>query len=361
MQSIANLVAQYQTPETKFKIFCGNSDLDGGELKGVAFNRWITYNENTQVWYASKKSRSIKIILTEIKQSEATVLFIIGIYSWYFNIVPLLFGTTKTKILSVRGMLHPGALSQKPLKKKIYLAVLKLLRVQRRIYFHATDEQEVLFIQVAFGKRINSFIAGNFPRIFDLQPVVQKSAGSLRMTSIALISPMKNIALVLESLQQCTQQIIYDIYGPVKDKRYWEGCIALIQQLPSNISVRYKEAIEPATTEATLSLYDIFILPSKSENFGHAIFEALSAGKPVITGNFTPFNKLATQLAGKNVSIDNTKEITAAINFFASMDLLDFTRWNIGAKAYATKQADMAKLMRQYDVMFSGEGEVAGI
>lgn len=356
VQSVANLVQQYQQPHTRFKILCSNTDLDGIELKGVAFDCWTTYNEYTQVWYASKKSRLVKTVRNEIKQSGAKVLFIIGIYSWYFNIVPLLFGHAKMKILSARGMLHPGALSQKPFKKRLYLAVLKLLRVQHRIHFHATDEQEALFIQRAFGKRVKTFIAGNFPRVLSMQPATKKSAGLLRMASIALISPMKNIALVLESLKHCTQQITYDIYGPVKDKNYWQESVALIQQLPSNISVDYKGAIEPAVTEATLGLYDIFILPSKSENFGHAIFEALSAGKPVITSNFTPFNNLAIQKAGKNASIENTKEIAAAIDFFAAMDLQELTTWNAGAKEYANKQIDITELRKQYDRMFGGEG-----
>ncbi|MDN3655853.1 glycosyltransferase [Ferruginibacter paludis] len=355
VQSIANLVEQYQQPETRFRILCGNTDLDGSELAGVAFDCWTSYNDCTQVWYASKKSTNVKTIRREIKDSGATVLFIIGIYSWYFNIVPLLFGDTKMKILSARGMLHPGALSQKGFKKRIYLALLKLSGVQQRCTFHATDDTEAGFIQAAFGNQTNVLIAGNYPRIFSWQQASEKKAGVLKMVSIALISPMKNILLVLQALQHCRLQVDYDIYGPVKDQAYWQQCVALIRNMPDNIRVQFKGAIEPAQTAATLGLYEVVVLPSKSENFGHALFEALSAGKPVITSHFTPFNELQLNKAGKNVSIENALEITAAVDTFAAMSATEFSAWNKGAHVYAIKQVDLAVLKKQYDGMFGGE------
>ena len=39
----------------------------------------------------------------------------------------------------------------------------------------------------------------------------------------------------------------------------------------------------------TLSKHDLFVFPSLSENFGHVIFESLSAGTPVITSVHTPW------------------------------------------------------------------------
>jgi glycosyltransferase involved in cell wall biosynthesis len=355
VQSIANLVEQYQQPDTRFRIFCGNTDLDGSELEGVAFDCWINYNDCTQVWYASKKSRNVKTIRREIKDSGATILFIIGIYSWYFNIVPLVFGNTKTKILSARGMLHPGALSQKGFKKRIYLSLLKLSGVHHRCVFHATDNNEAGFIQAVFGRKVKVVVAGNYPRILSWQPAVEKIPGQLKLVSIALISPMKNILLVLQALQHCRLQIGYDIYGPIKDEVYWQQCVALIRKMPDNVKVQYKGAIEPAKTATTLRLYEVVVLPSKSENFGHALFEALSAGKPVITSHFTPFNELLLNKAGKNVSIENTLDITAAVDTFAAMSATKFAAWNIGAHEYAIKQVDLAVLKKQYDGMF---GEV---
>ncbi|CAN5339459.1 hypothetical protein BH11BAC5_BH11BAC5_30270 [soil metagenome] len=351
VQSIANLVGNYSDADTQFRIYCANTDLDGTILKDVLFDEWVDYNSYTKVWYASKKSRSLKFIKDELNAANPAVIFVIGIYSWRYNILPLFFGKAQRKIISVRGMLHPGALSQKPLKKRIYLHCLKLFRIQR-YYFHATDKQEATFIETAFGNEANIFIAGNYPRIFCFQQV-EKKTGYLKLTSIALISPMKNIALVLEALQHCKQNVSYDIYGPVKDKSYWEECLRSIATHPANISVRYMGAILPSKTETVLKENEVFVLPSKSENFGHALFEALSAGKPVITSNFTPFNELENNKAGKNVSLDNVDDITNAIDFFAGMDDIAFAQWNMGASEYAKKQVDLNLLNEQYHNLFA--------
>ncbi len=352
VQSIANLVEQYRNKQVHFKIFCSGNDLDGTVNQGVPFDKWCYYNECTQVWYASGKKRSIAAMKREIKNSNADILFIMGIYSWYFNLVPLLFCKAPVKIISVRGMLHPGALSLKSVKKNIYLALWKMAGLYRHNFFHATDVKEKGFIRQVFSDKAKIFIAGNFPRIFKLHPAQQKKPGALLMVSIALISPMKNIALVLEALQYCKMQIKYDIYGPVKDEQYWQQCLVKIKMLPANITVIYRGDVVPTKIEDVLKTYELFILPSKSENFGHAIYEALSAGKPVITSHHTPFSNLYDHNAGLNVDVKHIQELAKAIDFFAGMTRVEFAKWNAGAHNYAFKSIDQDHLKKQYDNMF---------
>ncbi|MBC7686573.1 MAG: glycosyltransferase [Aquabacterium sp.] len=253
-------------------------------------------------------------------------------------------------------MLHPGALTQKPLQKKIYLVFWKAMGVHRNNFFHATDVVEAGFIRQVFGDKANVFIAGNFSKKIALQVVADKKAGEIKLLSIALISAMKNIDLVLDALKSCRHSICYQIYGPIKDEAYWLLCLSKIKQLPLNVKVIYKGAITPLQIEAALLTSAVFILPSKSENFGHAIFEALSAGKPVITSRHTPFNKLAENYAGKNVSVENSLEMTAAIDSFAAMGQAEFAQWNIGAYQYANAYSDDALLQQQYDSMFLNTG-----
>jgi glycosyltransferase involved in cell wall biosynthesis len=355
VQSVANLVNNYGDERVNFKIFCSNADRDGSIHQGIVFDEWVYYNDRTQVWYASRNSLSA--IRRSINSSGAAVLFVIGIYSWYFNLLPLLVGKVPVKLISVRGMLHAGALSQKSWKKKIYLFAWKLAGIHRRYAFHATDLAEKTFIQQVFGEQPTVFVAGNFPRVFEFQPARHKKPGSLQLVSIALISQMKNIALVLGALQHCVCQIHYDIYGPVKDAAYWQECLKKIAMLPSNITVTYKMDLVPAKVAETLQAYEVMILPSKSENFGHAIIEALSAGKPVITSHNTPFNELAENWAGKNVSVEELGEMTAAIDFFAAMPVDEFAKWNRGASEYAAGRMDLDALKVQYDGMFLGKAE----
>jgi glycosyltransferase involved in cell wall biosynthesis len=339
----------------EFYIFCSNTDLHDLPLHITQTDSWISYNAYTQVWYAGKDNRS-KNLVEQVEKIKPGHLFIIGLFDWHFNLVPLFFCKGVKKIFSVRGMLHPGALSQKSLKKKIFLQVMKGLQLQKRTGFHATDATESGYIKNHFGEDSLVFEAGNFARRITPSPDPVKIKGQLLLISIGIVSPMKNTLLVLEALQHCREKIQYDIYGPVKDKIYWEKCLQQIKLLPANVSVQYHKEISPAEVPGKLNAAEVFIMPSKSENFGHAIVEALHAGLPVITSNFTPWHQLELQQAGFNLPAD-ANEIGKAISYFAEMSDEDFRHWREGAKKYAEEAVDEERLKKEYAVMFGGIGE----
>lgn len=351
IQSIANLVKEFHE-DVEYLIFCGDTDLNGAELENIETNKWTRLNEHTHVWYAAHEKISDTLV-KQVEIQKPNLLFIIGMYSWHYNIVPMMFCKGPKKILSTRGMLHPAALSQKKWKKKIYLRVFKLFEYQYKVCFHATDEEEGNYIRNYFQKIPNVFIAGNFSKKIGLLPVVQKEPGKLKLLTIALISPMKNILLVLEALEKATGNIEYDIYGPIKDDEYWDECKVKIKLLPANIAVSYHKEIEPEKVKDVLLDTHVFILPSKSENFGHAIYEALSAGRPVIASRSTPWNNLQESNAGINVSTNDYEEILNAINFFTSMEMEGMEKWSRGAFDYAEKTVDVELIKNQYKKMFS--------
>jgi glycosyltransferase involved in cell wall biosynthesis len=355
IQSVANLVREFHEG-VEYYIFCSDTDLNGGAVENITTGEWLPFNAHTHVWYADHE----KISDSLVKQVEAIkpgILYIIGLYSWHFNMVPLIFCKGPEKILSARGMLHPGALSQKKWKKKIYLRLFKLLEYHYKVKFHATDAAEEQYIREHFGAPAVINIAGNFPGNIGPLPVAKKTPGMLTLISIGLISPMKNILLVLEALSKIKFPIQYDIYGPVKDPAYWDECLAKIKSLPPDIRVVVHKEIEPSRVKEALTDAHVFILPSKSENFGHAIFEALSAGRPVITSNHTPWNNLQESYAGMNIAVgDDSKsadsKLAEAILFFTSMDEAALLQWHRGAIDYAAGAIDMEKIKGQYREMF---------
>lgn len=351
IQSVANLVNEFYE-ETTYYIFCGDTDLNGGIIENIETGKWIWYNDHSQVWYAAPEKLSDTLI-KQVETIKPDILYIIGIFSWHFNMVPMLFCKVPKKILSARGMLHPGALAQKKWKKKIYLKIFKLLEYHYKIIFHATDSHEEIYIRKIFGKPAKINIAGNFPKNIGQLPLEKKKPGILTLVSIALISPMKNILIVLESLRKMKSSIQYKIYGPVKDSEYWNKCVEEIKLMPDNIQVKFYNEIHPSKINEALLNTHVFILPSESENFGHAIYEALSAGRPVITSNYTPWDNLKKFSAGINVSLENNDELTEAINFFASMNETELLQWHAGAIAYAANAIDIKKIKDQFRKMFA--------
>ncbi|MEO9211430.1 MAG: glycosyltransferase [Ginsengibacter sp.] len=351
VQSIANLVREY-TEEVEYYIFCGDTDFNGAALQNIITDEWVQFNNHTQVWYAAPPKIS-DVLVKQVEEIQPDIIYIIGLFSWHYNIVPLLFCKGPRRILSARGMLHPGALSQKKWKKKIFLQIFKILEFQHKVNFHATDLQEEDYIHRFFGKMSTTFIASNFPNQIGAIPLKKKEIGELHLISVGIVNPMKNILLVIESLENLKGNIQYDIYGAIKDENYWDQCIAKIKLLPKNISVIMHKEIEPKDVKGKLANAHVFILPSKSENFGHAIFEALSAGRPVITSHHTPWNLLKDAHAGINVAVENSnRELQEAIDLFIKMDEEELKIWHNGALSYAESAIDLDKIRHEYKAMF---------
>ena len=350
IQSVNNLINCYND-NINYKIICGCADVDGIKLKNINCNQWIKFNEYTDVYYNLKNP--FQLIRLWREKLTFDYLYIIGIYSFKYNIIPLLFSRPQKTILSVRGMLHPGALSQKSFKKKIFLSFLKVLKIQNRITFHATDDIERKYIQNVFGIKSKISIANNYPQLLSHDKnTVPKKKGHISLISVALISPMKNYLLILKALKACKGNVEYHIVGAVKDHNYWNLCLNEIQDMPKHIKVVYHGEKEPDKVVQYLFESHVFILPSKSENYGHAIIEALSAGKPTITSHHTPWKKLTEKKAGFNVNLELI-EIENAIQFFINQEDENYQLFSNNAHQYAMNAVDLNEINNQYKKLFS--------
>ena len=349
IQSVANLINNF-TENISYNIFCSDADLNNEPLQNITKSEWIQYNDYTKIWYAPQKGLS-DTLATQIEVLKPDVLYIIGLFNWHFNIVPLLFCKANKKILSVRGMLHPGALTQKKWKKRIFLQTLKLFGITSKTIFHATDETEAAFIKNEFGTTATIRVAGNFAKTIIKNEPLNKTAGTLQMLTIALISPMKNHLQVLKALMFCDGNITYNIYGPVKDTAYWNLCKEQIALLPKNIIVQYHGELLPTNVENILAQHHVFIMPSKSENFGHAIVEALAAGKPVITSNTTPWKELQHYNAGINVE-PTENNIANAVNYFTSLNNDEYKTYAKAAGMYADGKQNLTEKINAYRNLF---------
>jgi len=351
IQSLANLIRNLHE-EFDFYVITTNKDLGSNEPLAVIPNTWQDFeNGKAKVIYLSNEKTSPFFIKQLIKEINPDKIMVNGIYSISFSIVPSYFFPNKT-IMHVRGMLHPGALAQKSYKKKLFLIGLKWLGIHNKIVFCASDEKEVSFTKAIFGKNSKVKIAQNFPATYDTKPeIIQKEVGDLKLVSIALIGPMKNHALVLEALALVKSNVSWDIYGPIKDNKYWEYCNQLIEALPENIKVTYKGEVNPKRVFDTLKDYHFFILPSESENFGHSLYEAMIAGKPIITSHNTPWNDLDFYQAGYNVEL-NTEAISKAIERSATYDCLNYNEKVIAIRSYAEKAINFKDTYYQYKLLF---------
>ena len=56
---------------------------------------------------------------------------------------------------------------------------------------------------------------------------------------------------------------------------------------------------------ALLHEYDVMLLPTLGENFGHAIIEALDAGLPVVISDRTPWRNLEQAGVGADLPLED--------------------------------------------------------
>jgi glycosyltransferase involved in cell wall biosynthesis len=287
-----------------------------------------------KVWYADIHKSVRPAIRDAVKNFKPDVVYINGMFSFRFVMLPLMLIKNIKMVISPRGMIQDGALSGKYLKKKIYLSVLRSSGLIKNVWWHATTDVEAADAKKLFGENTKTVVAGNIPRI-PVKEVTfpQKKAGELRLIYLSLITAKKNLLQAIESINSSKENISLHIYGPVKDVSYWEKCEQLMKR--SGGRIEYKGPVIPQLVQSTFASYDAGLFLTKAENFGHALYESLSAGRPIITSFFTPWDNLEIKKAGWNVDIDSVKNIVSTLEKAAAMDNAEFSEFCKGAHRLA--------------------------
>ncbi len=347
-QSLKNLTEQLNT--IPFEVICAANDLDGTPLN-VPVNKWVQRNNYLRVWYA--KGNDIFSWIQFLKKLTMGAWYINGLYSFRFVMLPIIFGRRSKLILSPRGVLDPGSLSQKAFKKKLYLFIWKVFGFHKKCIFHASSSIEEINIKKVFGNNVTIATIPNLPNVLNLQPMPYKQVNQLILATVAVISPMKNYLSVINALQNVKASVIYHIYGPIKEHNYWHLCEAEIQKLPANITVQYHGDIIPDKVPEVLANAHVYIQPSISENFGHSLYEALSMGRPIITSFDTPWKNLEQAKSGFNIHSDDLDGLAKAISFFASMEQNILQQWGSKAKAYSEAAINIEQIKNAYIALFN--------
>jgi glycosyltransferase involved in cell wall biosynthesis len=241
-------------------------------------------------------------------------------------------------ILSPRGEFSAGALGLKAVRKKAYLGIARRTGLLNGVWLHATAESEAAEISARCPWAERIVVA---PTVRLLAPRPSRRSAQpgerLRLVFLSRIDRMKNLDYALRVIELANVPLSFDIFGPVSDEGYWAECQIMIARLPANIAVRYCGAIPNADVRSRLSEYDLFILPSRGENFGHAIFDALEAGLPVLLSNRTPWRNLEAQRAGWSLTLEDPRQFAEIIREVARMSSDRRADLSAGARRFAER------------------------
>ncbi len=338
IQSIKNIVAQLAT-ETNFYIVTSDRDLGDTEAyPNLALNVWIK-TETYSILYTSPEKRKKGDYKKIIQGINPSVIYLNSMFSISFSLIPLLAAKSlmKKTILAPRGMLGSGALSLKPIKKKTYLALFILFRLDKGIIFHATAKEEMEEIKRVFGLDTKIKIASNLPGIPSGYTYRNKEKNTLNVFFLSRINEKKNFLGAVEALRNVnsTHKINFTIIGPVDGEDYWEKCQLAISQLKDSIQCTYLGAVANTDLKEILLSQHVLLLPTLNENYGHVIMESWQYGCPVIISDQTPWKNLEIQHLGHEIALEDTANFSKALERISSYTQEEFDFISLKSYEYA--------------------------
>ena len=135
--------------------------------------------------------------------------------------------------------------------------------------------------------------------------------GIIRFGFVGRTDPIKNIDVLLDawlSLGKKTQNCQLTIIGGGNDPEYLKNLHTFVKE-HNMTNVMFTGLLPKEEALQEIAKLDYLILPSKSENFGMVIPEALSMGIPCIATKGTPWKELNSCYCGW--WIDNNRESIA--------------------------------------------------
>lgn len=353
--SVNNLCSLFHN---HFEMYVIAADHDLGEtvrMTGITVG-W-NIRTNCKVYYLNKNEYTLEALSAIYKKISPDFLYINSLFDYKLT-VPFLKIAKKygdKVLLAPRGQLCAGAFVKK-YKKLPYIIYLRLRGLLKDVQYQTTSEEETQSIIQYLGvKEERIHFLTNIPSISEKSgevSVEKKNVGTGRFVFLSRIHPKKNLVFALYTLKNVKGNVIYDIYGPIEDKEYWERCKNIIAELPSNIHVNYRGTVTHEEVSSIFRKYDAFLFPTLSENYGHVIAESLSSGTPIIISDQTPWRGLEQSMAGWDIPLEDNRKWQYAIEDVINADEERIKKMRFNAYDYFYKKSNIEEIKNAYYTLF---------
>lgn len=349
VRTIANLV-DHLGDEFNFCIITSDRDvLDDVPYPAVRVDVWSRVGK-ANVYYTSPGRRSVRALAQLITDTAHDVIYLNSFLDPVFTLKPLLarrlgWIPTQPVVIAPRGEFSAGALALKHWKKGPYMAATHLVGLYQELTWQASSEHERANIESIMGSTATDIlVASNLAAVHSslkVYAVPRETTVPLRVVFLSRISPMKNLEFALTVLAKVRQPVVFEIFGPIRDEPYWLRCRRLLDRIPPHIRIEYRGSVAPEQVPEIMAAHDLFFLPTRGENYGHVIAEALSAGTPVLIADTTPWRNLEQAGVGWDWPLIQEERFIDSISYCAQMPAADYSAWRDRIRAYArTKLAE---------------------
>ena len=204
-------------------------------------------------------------------------------------------------VISPHGMLDPLSLSQKKIRKNI------AWDLYQKYAFHFADliivnsQVEKLNVLKKINKKVKIIVLPHTIKTQKINFKKKKLNSNLKFVFFSRIHPSKNLHSLLNIWSNNNFFNNYNlfIYGKTDDKNYFKK---ISNKISRSDNIIYKGPIFKKIPEK-LSKFDILIHPSKSENFGLVILEALNAGLYLLINKKLKWKKIEKSGFSSSVNI----------------------------------------------------------
>lgn len=346
MWTVVNLVDRF-CDQYDFFIVTRNYDSKGDTtpFTTVKTDTWNTVG-NAHVYYFADGSLSPKKVKELVDHVKPATFFLNSAFS--LPVYKLLSARRRGMIGDIPVILAPcgemakGALSVKPLKKKVFLKYSDFVGLYKGVIWKASFESEKAEIHEMMGRDAEVMVAPDLvPRaiIADYSQgwKPKKEKGSVRFVFISRLVPKKNIHYFLERLLDIKAgDVIFDIVGPLEDEDYWKQCQDIIARLPKNITVNATGAF-PEQSDALRRVCEshFFAMPTLNENFGYVFIEGLAAGCPLLISDRTVWTDIDEKGVGWRIPLEKPEKYIEQINKCIAMEDAEYREMSRKSRKYA--------------------------
>jgi glycosyltransferase involved in cell wall biosynthesis len=354
---IQSLISFMKNSEDTFYVVTRNTDLNSIiPHENIQSDSWqASFQGNIQVYYLNENSLTEEFILKKFSEINPDRVYLNSMWSPKFSLLPLKvfrsIGFNNNVFLAPRGMLKPAAFKQKGFKKKLFLLFSKFTKIYSNITWHATSEIEKEEILQKFPKG-NIRIAPNISNA-TVTSRVKEMSSPFRILTVGRISPEKGYYEALEAIRNWspTKLVNWDIVGMEENQELFDS-IQLFAKDSASIQIQIHGHKNQDELKPFYENSHLFFLPTRGENYGHAIAEALSYGTPVVISDQTPWKNLEESNAGKSSSL-NPNNLAESLNFFLNLSNETYRKWSDGALVYAQKQINTESVILKNKNLFN--------
>ena len=338
IRSVANLVELLGETHDVW-VVAGAYDLaQTAPLPNLPLNEWIERPWGHVMYLTHDRwTRGLwqELILEQLRPD---FLYLNSLFARFFAQTPLHVARQRPEtqvVVAPRGMLGPGALEIKRLKKRVFLSAARGLKWFHGVRWHASTAMEEGEIRAQFPDA-EVFVAQNLPSLPSASPSDERlNDGPLVLAALGRIQEKKNIHFGLKVLAEALRatqnppEVNVQLIGPAESEQYLQ---TLLNQpdWPRSLRVEHLGARTPDEVSELLGRVHFLLMPTRHENFGHAIVEAWSHGCPVLLSDQTPWRDLEHRQLGWDWELDERTWVEG-LKRVLDMDRAEWSRWSTAA------------------------------